>query len=119
MHKCFQYVIDKNGIETEQAYPYNGKDLNQCHASQSNIGAHVVKFEYVEPSENSLLKTLTARGPIATAITVKSSFMGYHRGVYNDPSCTNVGMNHAVLIVGYGNENGQDYWLIKNSWVRI
>ena len=30
--------------------------------------------------------------------------------------CTSSQQDHAVTVVGYGTSNGEDYWLIKNSW---
>ena len=42
----------------------------------------------------------------------------YKSGVYYDPICSSRNLNHAILVVGYGTNNlGQDYWLIKNSWL--
>jgi hypothetical protein len=42
----------------------------------------------------------------------------YDSGVYYEPSCNSMyyGLNHAVLAVGYGNLNGINYFLVKNSW---
>ena len=38
-------------------------------------------------------------------------------GIYYEPECNAMGINHAVLAVGYGTTfNNIDYWIVKNSW---
>lgn len=39
-------------------------------------------------------------------------------GVYDDPKCTNERskVNHGVVVVGYGRQDGKDFWIVKNSW---
>ena len=39
----------------------------------------------------------------------------YKSGIFDSPCCE-APIDHAVVIVGYGTEDGQDYWLVKNSW---
>lgn len=54
-------------------------------------------------------------GPVEAAFTVYSDFMSYKSGVYKHVSGSEEG-GHAVKILGWGNENGEDYWIIANSW---
>ena len=40
-------------------------------------------------------------------------------GIFYDNHCNSAildGLNHAVLVVGYGSNRLGDYWIVKNSW---
>jgi C1A family cysteine protease len=39
----------------------------------------------------------------------------YRSGILDDSSCPTQ-IDHAVAMVGYGNEGGKDYWIVRNSW---
>ena len=62
------------------------------------------------------MKAALEKGPLAVAIEAdKFVFQTYKSGVLSSSKC-GTNLDHAVLAVGYGSEDGQDYWLVKNSW---
>lgn len=55
-------------------------------------------------------------GPISVALFVDRKFMFYSSGIFCSNPSDRIVPNHGVLCVGYGEENEQKYWIIKNSW---
>ena len=81
-------------------------------------GAHLTGGHWTRKGDESLLKKLVAQhGAVVTTVAVHGSFMPYKGGIYQ--GCTNEETNHSVVVVGYGTENGVDYWLIKvgGTWL--
>ena len=60
-------------------------------------------------------KELMENGPIQTGFNVYEDFMHYKSGVYEFTHGKKLG-GHAVKIVGWGVENGKEYWIAQNSW---
>ncbi|KAF6202550.1 hypothetical protein GE061_002948 [Apolygus lucorum] len=75
-----------------------------------------VKEAYIITNdEKAIQREIMQRGPVAAAFLVYADFPSYKSGVYHRMSDVLVG-GHGVKIIGWGTENGVDYWLVVNSW---
>lgn len=116
--QAFEYIKYNGGLDTEEAYPYTGKD-GVCKFSSENVGVQVIDSVNITlGAEDELKHAVALVRPVSVAFEVVDGFRFYKSGVYTSTTCgsTPMDVNHAVVAVGYGVENGVPYWLIKNSW---
>ena len=116
MDYAFQYVIDANGICTEESYPYVPRD-GACQTCDEVMT--ITGFSDVDENNEEALRQAVAKQPVSVAIQADQfEFQFYKSGVFSG-NCGNPSsyrLDHGVLAVGYGTEDGQDYWIVKNSW---
>ena len=56
-------------------------------------------------------------GPILALVSAKTHvFRFYSSGILDSTDCGQEELNHAVIIVGHGKENGLDYFVVRNSY---
>jgi cathepsin L len=116
MDNAFQYAME-NGMCSESSYPYTSSagSSGLCKPS-CEPEVFISACADVEPSNQLALKEAVAFGPVSVAIEADQRiFQSYSSGVITSDSC-GTSLDHGVLVVGYGTENGVDYWLVKNSW---
>lgn len=110
---AFDYVID-NGICSEEEYIYQAS-RQSCNVDCIKV-VNISDCVDVVPNNQLALKEAVAQQPVAVAIEADTKvFQFYKEGIISSLDC-GTDLDHAVLIVGYGTENGVDYWKVKNSW---
>jgi C1A family cysteine protease len=111
---AFKYMIN-NGQCTETSYPYTAKD-GSCQKCTS-AGVKFTGCSDVTPKDQVALKAAVAKQPVVIAIEADTRyFQSYSSGILTDAAKCGTTLDHAVEIVGYGTENGIDYWKVRNSW---
>jgi len=61
-----------------------------------------------------LARALAERGPVAVSVAADAWF-NYESGTFNGCDKDAV-IDHAVVAMGYGEDDGHKYWVIQNSW---
>jgi len=100
----------------------NSCDLT-CSDSKHQPVAKFDSWVALPNDEDHIAAYLAQHGPVSVGIDATGGALGiffpwlqfYKRGIANPRRCTTT-IDHAVLLVGYGTDAGQMYWIVKNSW---
>ncbi|GFO47243.1 cathepsin l [Plakobranchus ocellatus] len=90
-----------------------------CHFDKCELSANVFICCVINTNENdeAMKVAVATLGPLATSVDANSTEFKHYKGVvFDNPSCGSVDINHSVLVVGYGSDGRQDYWIVKNSY---
>merc|ERR1712217_996746 len=115
--------LKNTGIVTDSCLPYTAGNgtapscPSQCVSASESFTRQKASSAYAINGVANMQKEIMTNGPIQVAFLVYKSFMTYKSGVYKKHFWEILPEGgHAVKIIGWGTEDGQDYWLVANSW---
>ncbi|KAK9830270.1 hypothetical protein WJX72_010697 [[Myrmecia] bisecta] len=112
------YIIENEGIDTEDDYPYLAHDA-RCHKRRAHRGVVTIDaFEDVPTFNETALMQAVSQHPVGVALCVGpyiDDWHAYKSGIFDIEGCVDP-LDHGMVVVGYGEEDGQKFWLLKNSW---
>lgn len=76
---------------------------------------YATKVYSVKPKPEIIMSDIYKNGPVVAAMKVYEDFVCYKGGIYQYTTGKLKG-DHAVKIMGWGQDDGIDYWLCANTW---
>ncbi|KAF3693597.1 Cathepsin F [Channa argus] len=113
---AYEAIEKLGGLETETDYTYTGHK-QRCDFTSRKVAAYINGSVELSKDEKEIAAWLAENGPISVALNA-FAMQFYRKGVSHPLKifCNPWMIDHAVLMVGYGERNGIPYWAIKNSW---
>ncbi|VDO24226.1 unnamed protein product [Haemonchus placei] len=124
---CRPYPLHPCGYHANETYygecyvsASTPKCRKRCLPGYSNSYAMDKRFAkeaYQLPNKVKIIqRDIMKNGPVVASFAVYDDFKYYESGIYKHTSGGVPNGGHAVKVIGWGTENGTDYWLIANSW---
>jgi len=135
----YPFLVEKFATQFEMVpetcHPYKGKnghcssscDVNSLDKVYRAKSYGFVGGAYGRSNERNIMVELMNNGPMAASFEPDYTFMYYNGGVYHHVPAADWILNgeqkpewekvdHSVLLHGWGEENGEKYWILKNTW---
>jgi KDEL-tailed cysteine endopeptidase len=119
---AFDYILRVGGLDSETDYGYLSTENHPVHLTcdrdrEKRHVAQIKSCEKVYPSHEPSLLHAASQQPVAVALRAADDLQHYRGGVFNGGACKKDPVNHAVTVVGFGEDPALGpYWTIKNSW---
>ena len=102
-------------LALESAYTYTARDGTCRDRSVAGV-VSATRNNNVQAQSVSALKAAIEKGPVSVTVEAdRSAFQRYTGGILNTTAC-GTNLDHAITAVGWGSSNGQDYYIVRNSW---
>ena len=122
---CNAYSFPKCEHHAEGKYPPCGESQETPECVKQCQEGYPVEYEkdkhffgeayYVQGGIDAIKTELMTNGPLEVSFFVYEDFLTYKSGIYKHVAGKYLG-GHAVKLVGWGVEDGVEYWKIANSW---
>ncbi|XP_078117281.1 cathepsin F isoform X2 [Sander vitreus] len=113
---AYEAIEKLGGLETETDYSYTGKK-QKCDFTTMKVAAYINSSVELSKDEKEIAAWLAENGPISVALNA-FAMQFYRKGVSHPLKifCNSWMIDHAVLLVGFGERQSIPFWAIKNSW---
>ncbi|KAJ5075860.1 tubulointerstitial nephritis antigen-like 1 [Anaeramoeba ignava] len=120
LYAAWQFLTS-NGSVSIDCYPYTsggsgepGLCRNTC-TNGSDFSFYFANDFYGVWEVYWIMTEIYLRGSIQSAFTIFEDFLHYSSGIYSHVAGNEIG-GHSLRIIGWGVDNGVDYWICANSW---
>jgi C1A family cysteine protease len=102
------------GAVYEEDFPYTATNgtCNAVHTRHEKLKGWVDLPDWSDV--RTIQEHILSFGPVYAQVCSDNDFAYHWNGTFHGSNCHLT--NHAVVIVGWDNNNGDGYWIIRNSW---
>jgi len=106
--------VASNGIYTNADWPYTASNGVCTPPPGKTPMATCTGYNKLLRNDYNQTMYAVVNQPISVSVDA-STWNTYISGIFNCTTKT-LDIDHVVQLVGYGTENGVDYWIVRNSW---